>query len=92
MSLTTRLLALEQQAERTRRREMEQIVRSIPESHNLSAAEVGQAVVEALQFLDRTATWRRDGLLPTEILQRLAGELDVPVDHLGAEGRMLAAG
>ena len=73
--LTRRVDALEEVADRMRRREMRDLILSWPEAADLTPAELEEATGEALSILARTAQWRREGLSQQEIIQRGANEL-----------------
>jgi hypothetical protein len=57
-SLPRRLDALEEIAERMRRREMRELILTLPEASDLTPAETEAAVDEAFRFLDELRSHR----------------------------------
>jgi len=73
-ALGKRLTALEGIAESARRRELRDLIRSLPEAYDLTPAEVEESVTEALRLSKQYNTWQRAGLSEREIYRRLADE------------------
>ena len=88
-NLGRRLTALEEIAEQVRRREVRNLVASLPDAHDLTPAELEEATDEAIRALDDFAERRRQGVSEREILrrhaERIAAELGVDAAEVLAE-------
>jgi hypothetical protein len=83
-TLGRRLDALEQMAERVRRREMRELIVSLPDAHDLTPAELEAATVKVLRLLDEAAELRRQGLADAQIEEATAQRIGCPVETLRA--------
>ena len=89
-NLNHRLVALEEVAQRARRREIrEWLLAAVPGSRMLSPTGIDEVAEEVLRVLEVTAAWRRDGLRDHEIMRRGAEEYGLSSEAVEAEYRAL---
>jgi hypothetical protein len=89
--LGRRLSALEEVAETARRRELRDLLRSMPEAADLTPAETDEVVSMAVRLRQRYDTWQRAGLGVREIYYRLSDELGVSSEKIEVAFRNAAA-
>jgi hypothetical protein len=89
--LGRRLSALEEIAETVRRRELRDLVMSLPEASDLTPNEMDEVVSLALRLRQRYDTWQRAGLGVREIYYRLSDELGVSSEKIEVAFRNAAA-
>jgi hypothetical protein len=70
--LGRRLAALEQVAERARRREVRDFLAALPEARGLTPAEIDEATATAIASLDAFEEQRRRGMSEQQIIRRYA--------------------
>jgi hypothetical protein len=82
--LGRRLSALEEIAETVRRRELRELVMSLPEASDLTPQEMDEVVTMAMRLSKRYDTWQRAGLSVRAIYRRLAAEFGVSSEKIEA--------
>ena len=90
MNLGKRLDGLEQLAEQVRRREIRELIASLPDANDLTPAELESAIDEYTRAVEQIAGWRREGATDRQVLQRIADEIGTDAEALEAECRALA--
>jgi hypothetical protein len=85
-TLGRRLTVLERIAEEARRREVRELVASLPEAHDLTPAELEEATDEARRSFDEIEALKRQGLSERQIVrleaQRIAERNGTTVDEV----------
>ena len=88
-TLGRRLTVLERIAEEARRREVRELVASLPEAHDLTPAELEEATDEALRSFDEIEALKRQGLSERQIVrleaQRIAAKEGKTVNEVLAK-------
>src|SRR5690349_10624024 len=92
MTLTRRLDALEVFVEQARRREMRELLLTLPEAHDLTPVELEAASDEYIRILEQLQAWKREGLGERQIMRRFADESGATVEVFERECRAMVAG
>jgi hypothetical protein len=83
--LGRRLDALEQIANDLKRREMRELILSLPDAHDLTPAELDAATEEGLRYIVEVAELRRQGLSVQEIVRREADRIAAKLGQTAEE-------
>jgi hypothetical protein len=85
-ALGRRLTALEALAEQARRREVREMIATLPEAQHLTPAELEAATDEGLRALDRMAALKRQGFTERRVIrmeaERMGGEFGQTVEEV----------